>query len=74
MAAAFLLDRKKLTPRLKIPIAVFKLLGDACAGLYYGPHSMIVCILAILVALCNVVYLGLCISERFCDKPHPEIN
>lgn len=64
MAVAFLVDRSKLTPKMKIPIAVSKLLGDACAGLFYSRDSIVVCILAILVAICNTGYLILCVREN----------
>lgn len=63
MAISFLADRKKLSPKLKVPIAVTKLLGDAFAGLYYAPQSNLVGIIAGIVFMCNVCYLYLCIEE-----------
>ena len=36
MAVMFLVDRKRLPPELKVPIALFKLIGDLCGGIYYG--------------------------------------
>lgn len=63
MAAYFLIERKKLSGRLKIPIAFMKLLGDIFAGVYYAPTSKLVGILALLVFFCNTAYLCLCIGE-----------
>lgn len=63
MAIYYLVDRKQLSPKLKIPIAVTKLIGDTCAGLYYAPMAAFVAIIAVFVFLCNIVYLYLCIAE-----------
>lgn len=63
MAICFLVERKKLSPYLKTPIAVTKLLGDAFAGLCYAPASDLVAVIALLVFACNVCYLGLCLME-----------
>ena len=64
MAVYYLIDRKKLSPKLKLPIAFTKLLGDTFAGLYYWRQSPFVAILAGLVLLCNLYYLYLCLEER----------
>jgi len=63
MAIWYLVDRKRLSPKLKIPIAFTKLLGDLFAGIAYAPESIFVGILAILVFYCNIAYLCLCIEE-----------
>lgn len=63
MAVYFLVDRKRLSGRLKIPIAFIKMLGDTCAGLYYGPDSELVGVVSILVFFINSAYLYLCIEE-----------
>lgn len=60
LAIAFLLDRKKLSDKLKRWIAVTKLLGDGFAGLYYGPKQPVVAVLAVLILVCNVIYLFSC--------------
>ena len=57
------IPRKKLSPKLKIPIAFTKLLGDLFAGVAYAPESIFVAILAVLVFYCNIAYLCLCIGE-----------
>jgi len=64
MAICFLVDRKKLSPKLKVPIAVTKLIGDTFAGLYYAPQSIFIAGLAGLVLFCNMAYLYLCIWEN----------
>lgn len=63
MAVCFLADRERLSPKLKVPIAVTKLLGDTFAGLYYAPESVLVAILSGVVFLCNILYLYLCVKE-----------
>ncbi|MBQ9931100.1 MAG: hypothetical protein IJO79_01990 [Firmicutes bacterium] len=65
MAIYFLIDRKKLSPKLKVLIAVTKLLGDLFAGLYYGPLSDFIAVTATIVLLCNGYYLYLCIMECY---------
>jgi len=68
MAAMFLVDRKRLSPELKVPIAGFKLVGDAFAGACYGAGEPVVAVLATLVFLCNVWYLWLCCRERYSSE------
>lgn len=63
MAAVYLLERNNLSPRLKVPIAVTKLIGDTFAALFYAPSSAFVAFLAVIVFLCNCVYLYLCAKE-----------
>jgi len=65
MAVCFLTDRKKLSGKLKVSIAVTKLLGDLFAGMCYGPEGAFITILAGLVLLCNIAYLYLCMDESF---------
>lgn len=63
MAIYFLLERKKLSGKLKISIAFMKLLGDIFAGVYYAQASYFVGIIALLVFFLNTSYLYLCIGE-----------
>lgn len=70
MAVCFITDHKKLSPKLKIPIAVTKLLGDACAGMHYASDSWFIALIACIVFVCNVYYLYLCEEEvRAATKP-----
>jgi hypothetical protein len=64
MAVMFLVNRERLSPELKVPIALFKLIGDLCGGIYYGRNSGIVAIIAAMVLLCNGCYLWLCCRDR----------
>lgn len=64
MAVMFLVNRERLPPELKVPIALFKLIGDLCGGIYYGRNSGIVTIIAAMVLLCNGCYLWLCCRDR----------
>lgn len=64
MAVMFLVDRKQLSPDLKVPVAVCKLIGDVFAGIYYGRSSGMVAIMAVMVSLCNCCYLWLCCREK----------
>jgi len=63
MAVDFLVSRSRLSPELKEAIAMFKLLGDTCAGLYYAPQSLFIAIIACIVFVCNCYYLYLCVKE-----------
>jgi len=63
MAINFIIDHKKLSPKLKVPIAVAKLLGDACAGMQYAGDSWLIVVIACVVFICNVYYLYLCEEE-----------
>lgn len=63
MAVVFLVDRKKLSRKCKLPIAVTKLIGDAFAGMFYAPQSVYVACMAMLVFCCNLVYTYLCWRE-----------
>ena len=63
MAVCYLLECKKLSPKLKTSIAVTKLLGDMFAGLCYARGSIFVAIVAGVVFVCNCYYLRLCIEE-----------
>lgn len=73
MAVMFLVDRKRLSPELKVPIAVFKLIGDIFAGIYYGRNSGIVTIIAAMVLLCNCCYLWLCCRDRNAQRRNDAI-
>lgn len=64
IAVFYLVDRKKLSPELKVPIAVTKMIGDTFAGLYYAPQSGLVAVIAIAVFVCNLCYLNQCIDEK----------
>lgn len=70
MAIYYLIERKALSPKLKVPIAFTKLAGDIFAGFHYAPQSKFVAILAGAVFLCNLYYLYLCLEEQ----PDPSQN
>lgn len=63
MAVVFLVDRKKLSQKCKLPIAVTKLIGDSFAGIFYAPQSVYVAYMAICVFCCNLIYIYLCWCE-----------
>ena len=63
MAIVYLLQRNKMSPHLKISISITKLLGDLFAGLYYFKGAKLVAIIAVIVFVCNVIYLLLNIIE-----------
>ena len=63
MAVIFLLSIKKISPHFKILIAITKFLGDVFAGIYYFEYSKIIAVIAVIVFICNSVYLFLCIKE-----------
>lgn len=65
IAICFIASIKQLSPELKIPIAITKLIGDAFAGLYYAPQSEFITIVAVLVLFLNSLYLYYCIKEKF---------
>jgi len=64
MAVCFLVYRKQLSAKLAIPIALAKLLGDLCAGIYYGESNALIAVIASAVLLCNIMDLFLCIERR----------
>lgn len=65
MAISFLIDRKKLLSKGKIIIAIFKLLGDLAAAIYYSPSSIIVFIIAVFVLVVNSIYLFYCVCSKY---------
>lgn len=68
MAVCYLIDRKKLSPIFKIPIAITKLLGDFFAGFVFKHYTFTV-VIAVIVFVCNVIYLFLCIKDKVtCQK------
>lgn len=64
MAVMFLIDRKRLSPELKVPIAACKLIGDAFAGIHYGLRSSAVAVVSVVVFFLNCCYIWLCCQER----------
>ena len=64
MAVCYVVEIKKLSPELKIPIAVTKLLGDVIAGIYYARYAGFIAIVAVLVFCCNLFYLSACLEEK----------
>ena len=64
MAVCFLAFRKRLSAKLAIPIALAKLLGDLCAGIYYGKSNALIAVIASAVLLCTIMDLFLCIERR----------
>lgn len=63
MAILYLIEYKKLSPVLKIPIAIAKLLGDFFAGFVFEQYTLTVVISSI-VFVFNSIYLYLCIKEK----------
>lgn len=63
MAICYIAKIQQLSPELKIPIAVTKLIGDAFAGIYYAKQSIFVAIVAVVVFCCNLFYLSACLEE-----------
>lgn len=63
MAIVYLVQIKQMSPYLKIPVAATKLIGDLFAGLFYFKELKLVAVIAVIVFLCNLVYLVLCIIE-----------
>jgi len=63
MAIWFIVDQKRLSPKLMIPIAATKLLGDLFAGIYYANMSDFVLVAAIIVFICNLFYLCMCMES-----------
>lgn len=74
MAICFLIDFKKLSPYFKRSVAVTKFIGDTCAGIYYAQESRLVAICAVLVFVCNVVYLCRCMNQTDENKIRYESN
>ncbi len=77
MAICFLVERKKLSPVLQITIAITRLFGDFFAGFVFRYLTFTV-VIAVVVFVCNCVYLCLCIKEKrisssggFLSKPKP---
>lgn len=65
MAIAYVLEFNKMTPTLKIPIAITKLFGDLFAGLYYGISRPLIGVFAIIVLIFNFIYLVLSLKEWY---------
>ncbi len=63
MAITYLFQFKQMSPYLKIPVAITKLIGDLFAGLYYYNELKLVAVIAVMVFICNSIYLLLCIRE-----------
>lgn len=63
MAICYLLEHKKISSVLKIPIAIARLVGDFFAGFVFKQYPVAV-VIAMLVFVINSVYLYLCIKER----------
>ena len=63
MAFVYVVDFKKMTPTLKIPIAIAKLFGDLFAGIYYGMDRPLIAAIAIGVLVLNFIYLLLSVKE-----------
>lgn len=64
MAICYLLEQKNMSLKLKVSIAITKLLGDLFAGIYYATMSWAIGRIAIIVFLCNFIYLYLCVKEK----------
>lgn len=64
MAVWFLRYCLDLSSKCKVSIAITKLIGDTAAGIFYAPNSIIVAVIAIIVFICNVIYLIKCMKEK----------
>lgn len=64
MAISFLVERKKLSKKLNVPIAIAKLFGDLSAGLYYMQFNCLIVLITICVLVCNFAYMHFCIKEK----------
>ncbi len=64
MAICFLVERKRLSPVLKLPIAITRLLGDFFAGFVFCRYPLVTAT-AVIVLVLNVVYVCLCIREKY---------
>ena len=65
MAIAYVIEFNRMSPILKIPIAITKLFGDLFAGLYYGIDRPIIGIMAIAVLILNFIYLIMSLKEWY---------
>lgn len=64
MGIEFIIKRAALSNKLKISIALTKLLGDLFAGLTFCCEYYFVVLFAIFSLICNCVYLVKCIKEQ----------
>ena len=64
MAIEYVVCAKEISVHGKLPIAIFKLLGDLFAWLYYCKQSIFVGIIGAAVLLLNLFYLAYCMEER----------
>lgn len=64
MAICFWIDRKNILPNGSILIAIFKLLGDLSAAIFYSPMSTAVFVMAVIVLIFNSAYLLYRIKEK----------
>ncbi len=64
MAIEYVVCAKEISVHGKLPIAIFKLLGDLFAWLFYCKQSIFVGIVGAVVLLLNLFYLAYCMEER----------
>lgn len=64
MAIEYVVCSKEISVHGKLPIAIFKWLGDLFAWLFYCKQSIFVGIIGAAVFLLNLFYLAYCMEER----------
>lgn len=64
IAVEYVARIRHISPHGKLPIAIFKLLGDLFAWLFYCKQSIFVGIIGAAVFLLNLFYLAYCMEER----------
>lgn len=64
IAVEYVVRIRHISAHGKLPIAIFKLLGDLFAWLYYCKQSIFVGIIGTAVLLLNLFYLAYCMEER----------
>lgn len=64
IAVEYVARIRHISPPGKLPIAIFKLLGDLFAWLFYCKQSIFVGIVGAVVLLLNLFYLAYCMEER----------
>lgn len=64
IAMEYVIKAKSISKRGKAQIAIFKLLGDVCAWLFYMKNSEFVGIVGFVILLLNLFYLAYCLEEK----------
>lgn len=59
MAIDFIVENNLVSKKGSVVIAITKLIGDACAGIYYCRNGIFIFILSVLVFMINLFYLAM---------------